>query len=156
MLIWHDSLGRKAVKNLTFGFIPGKTLEERIVNARALAHKVDAQMVVFGYLTDATDPESLQLEFFFDGQERAGEPSAQLYIFDGEGREIHQRTEQNAAYCAFAGGEPDCNIWYFGDHGDAWPSGEAIRYGESYLLRGIVNAVDGRSTTVEMTVVIWP
>jgi|GEM_PF-862012 len=76
VLIWHDSLGREAGKNLTLGFIPGKTLDERIANARALAHKVNAQMVVFGHLTDATDPESLQLEFFFDGQERAGEPSA--------------------------------------------------------------------------------
>lgn len=76
VLIWHDSLGRENGKNLTFGAIPGKTLGERIANARALARKVEAQMVVFGHLTDATDPESLQLEFFFDGQERAGEPSA--------------------------------------------------------------------------------
>ncbi len=76
VLIWHDSLGRENGKNLTFGAIPGKTLDERIANARALARKVEAQMVVFGHLTDATDPESLQLEFFFDGQERAGEPSA--------------------------------------------------------------------------------
>lgn len=101
------------------------------------------------FQVEAYDPAS-------GSKDGAGIRNVELYIFDGEGREIHQRTEQNAAYCAFAGGEPDCNIWYFGDHGDAWPSGEAIRYGESYLLRGIVNAVDGRSTTVEMTVVIWP
>jgi tetratricopeptide (TPR) repeat protein len=76
LLIWHDTLGRNDGKNITLGFIQGKDTEERIKNAAALAHKIKAQMVVYGYLTDATNPESLQLEFYFDGQERAGEPSA--------------------------------------------------------------------------------
>jgi len=76
LLIWHDTLGRDAGKNIALGFVEGRRAEDRIENAAALAHKIKAQMVVYGHLTDATDPESLQLEFYFDGQERAGEPSA--------------------------------------------------------------------------------
>ncbi len=79
-----------------------------------------------------------------------------LRIFDANGREVYQRTENNAAFCAFAGGEPECNIWFFGEHGDAWPSGEPVRFGETYLLRGVANAQDGRSATVEASIVIQP
>ncbi len=75
VLIWHDTLGRDDGKNITLGFIEGKSAAARTASAAALAHKLDAQMVVYGYLTEATNPESLHLEFYFDGQERAGEPS---------------------------------------------------------------------------------
>lgn len=114
-----------------------------------LGHIAD---VVYGGLVfqvEAYDPTS-------GSEDGAGIRNVELRIFDAKGREVYQRTEQNAAYCAFAGGEPDCNIWYFGEHGNAWPSGEAIRYGEPYLLRGIVHAADGRSTIVEMTVTFQP
>ncbi len=76
VLIWHDSLGRADGKNISLGRIEGATPEARMANAAKLAHRIQAQMVVFGYLTDATDPESLELEFYYDGQTRAGEPSA--------------------------------------------------------------------------------
>lgn len=85
-----------------------------------------------------------------------GVRSVDLRIFDANGREVYQRTERVAGFCAFAGGEPDCNIWFFGDNGDAWPSGESVRYGEPYLLRGIANAEDGRAAAVEMRVIIEP
>ena len=75
VLIWHDTLGHDDGKNIMLGFISGKQADDRTANAAALARKIDAQMVVYGYLTEATNPESLQLEFYFDGQERAGEPS---------------------------------------------------------------------------------
>lgn len=75
VLIWHDTLGRNDGKNIKIGFIAGKNADARTASAAALAHKIDAQMVVYGYLTEATNPESLHLEFYFDGQERAGEPS---------------------------------------------------------------------------------
>ncbi|HAJ35704.1 MAG TPA: hypothetical protein DCL15_08435 [Chloroflexi bacterium] len=80
----------------------------------------------------------------------------EMRILDPDGQEVYQRTENRAAYCAFAGGEPDCNIWYFGDHGNAWPSGEPVRYGEPYLLHGRVNAEDGRTREVEMRIFIEP
>jgi tetratricopeptide (TPR) repeat protein len=75
VLIWHDSLGRDDGKNISLGFIEGQDADDRTANAAALAHKLDAQMVVYGYFTEATNPESLRLEFYYDGQERAGEPS---------------------------------------------------------------------------------
>lgn len=75
VLIWHDSLGRDDGKNITLGFIEGQDADDRTANAAALAHKLKAQMVVYGYFTEATNPESLRLEFYYDGQERAGEPS---------------------------------------------------------------------------------
>jgi hypothetical protein len=89
-------------------------------------------------------------------QDGDGIDSVDLRIFDVDGSEVYQRTEGNAAYCAFAGGEPDCNVWYFGDNGDAWPSGEPVRYYDPYSLRGRVNAEDGRTLEVEMTVYIEP
>ncbi|MFO7633548.1 MAG: SH3 domain-containing protein, partial [Caldilinea sp.] len=107
---------------------------------------------VYGALAfqvEAYDPE----RGFQDGD---GIRNVDMRIFDPDGREVYQRTENVAGYCAFAGGEPDCNIWFFGDNGDAWPSGEAVRYGEPHVLRGIVNAEDGRTTNVEMRVFIEP
>ena len=89
-------------------------------------------------------------------QDGDGIDNIDLRIFDADGSEVYQRTEGNAAYCAFAGGEPDCNVWYFSDNGDAWPSGEPVRYSDPYLLRGRVNAEDGRTLEVEMTVYIEP
>ncbi len=77
-----------------------------------------------------------------------------LRIFDANGSRVYARTENNAAYCAFAGGEPDCNLYVFGDNGNAWPSGEEIQFGQRYTLRGTANAEDGRSRTVEMTVTL--
>ena len=76
VLIWHDSLGRAEGKNITLGHVEGATPEDRMENAAKLAQRIQAQMVIFGHLTDATDPESLELEFYYDGQTRAGDPSA--------------------------------------------------------------------------------
>jgi hypothetical protein len=108
--------------------------------------------VVYGALVfqvEAYDPTR-------GGEDGAGVRSVDLRIFDPDGREVYQRTERNAAYCAFAGGEPDCNVWRFGEHGDAWPSGEPVRYGEPHRLRAVVTAEDGRSASIEMTVTIQP
>ena len=90
---------------------------------------------------------------FSDGD---GIRNVEMRILDPDGREVYQRTENRAAYCAFAGGEPDCNVWDFGDNGDAWPSGAPVRYGAPHRLRGRVNAEDGRTREVEMTIFIEP
>lgn len=90
---------------------------------------------------------------FDDGD---GIRNVEMRIIDPDGREVYQRTENRAAYCAFAGGEPDCNIWRFAENGDAWPSGEPVRYYEPYLLRGRVDAEDGRTREVEMRIFIEP
>ncbi|MBE2236326.1 MAG: SH3 domain-containing protein [Caldilineaceae bacterium] len=112
----------------------------------------DAYSTVYGALVFQVEAYDAARGF----QDGDGIRNVDLRIFDADGREVYQRTESNAAYCAFAGGEPDCNVWRFGDSGDAWPSGEPVRYGEPYLLRAIANAEDGSRLTVEMTIFIEP
>lgn len=72
-----------------------------------------------------------------------------------DGQEVYQRMERNAAYCAFSGGEPDCNIWVFAEHGYTWPGGQPIEPG-LHLLRATAYAKNGQTATVEMTIEIQP
>jgi hypothetical protein len=72
-----------------------------------------------------------------------------MRIFGPNGDEVYQRTEGNPAYCAFAGGEPDCNIWHFNEHSYEWPSGDSIQSGQ-HRLEATVNAEDGRRSTISL------
>lgn len=72
--VWHDSLGR-SVKNVRFGVIRGKTTEERAANARALAMRINADLVIYGYVT-AGAPEDITLEFYYSSPTLRGEPDA--------------------------------------------------------------------------------
>jgi len=83
----------------------------------------------------------------------AGIDRVDMRIIGPDG-EVHQRTEQSAAYCAFSGGEPDCNVWNFAENNYQWPNGDSIEFGDEYLLQAIVHAEDGSSTTVEMDIQI--
>ena len=62
----------------------------------------------------------------YDG---AGIESVTFTIRDETGKKIHERTERNAGYCVFGGGEPDCTVWRFAEHGDKWPGGADLRPG---------------------------
>jgi hypothetical protein len=73
VLVWHDSLGRERGKNRSIGYVAGKTEAERAANAAALAQDFGADMLIYGHLTDATDPESVVMEFYYDRQAKAGE-----------------------------------------------------------------------------------
>lgn len=73
VLVWHDSLGRERGKNRPIGYVAGKTEAERSEQAAVLAQDFNADMVVYGHLTDATDPESVVIEFYYDRQAKAGE-----------------------------------------------------------------------------------
>ena len=72
---WHDSLPRSA-KNWDLGIIDGATAEERMDNAAKLAARANADMLIFGYLTDAESPEGLVLEFYFRSPTIGGDPDA--------------------------------------------------------------------------------
>lgn len=63
-----------------------------------------------------------------------------IYAADRDGNEavdangnilppVHEQIEQHAGYCAFGGGEPDCNVWVFADHGYKWPNGKPMTSG---------------------------
>ncbi|MCE7987815.1 MAG: hypothetical protein DYG89_42160 [Caldilinea sp. CFX5] len=76
VLIWHDSLGRADHKNVPLGYIKGATPAARAAAAKALARRIKADMIIYGYVTEETDPESLVLEFYYETQVQAGEPDA--------------------------------------------------------------------------------
>jgi len=80
-----------------------------------------------------------------------GIENVDLEIFDPDGNRVYRRTEGSAHYCAFAGGEPDCNVFTFAI-GDAWPDdGPPVQLGRHTLL-GTVHAQDGRSKTVAVEI----
>ena len=83
----------------------------------------------------------------------AGIRNVEMQIVGPDGAPVYARVENNAGYCAFSGGEPDCMIWDFAENGYYWPGGRLIRSG-AHLLRARINAQDGRQAIVEMWVEI--
>ena len=59
----------------------------------------------------------------------AGIESVTFTIRDENGNQVHERTERNAGYCVFGGGEPDCTVWRFSEHGNKWPGGAKLQPG---------------------------
>ncbi len=82
----------------------------------------------------------------------AGIDSVDLRILYN-GQVVYERTEQNAKYCAFSGGDPDCQVWNFADHYDEWPSGQPIERG-NHTLWARVNADSGQQMEREWTITI--
>ena len=75
-----------------------------------------------------------------------------MMIRDPDGNEVYRKRENNAGYCAFGGGEPNCTVYVFAEHDNAWPNGEPIRDGETYTLAAEIRAKDGSRTTFEREV----
>jgi hypothetical protein len=65
---------------------------------------------------------------------------------DGSGQIVYERTEQNAGYCVFGGGEPDCNVLTL-ESGSRWPDpfGGEILNGR-YLARIDIVPENGEPT----------
>jgi hypothetical protein len=59
----------------------------------------------------------------------AGIDSVTFTITDESGAKVHERTEKTPGYCVFGGGEPDCTVWRFSEHGYTWPGGAEVRPG---------------------------
>ncbi len=78
-------------------------------------------------------------------QDGDGIDRVDMEILGPNGRRVYQNTESNAHYCAFQGGEPDCNIWRFADHNYRWPkNGPKIQNGATYTLHAVVRAKNGK------------
>ena len=76
----------------------------------------------------------------------AGIEQVVFTVVDQDGRQVYQRTEVMAAYCIFAGGEPDCNPWTIEDFVYKWtPGGEAVQSGAYQIIVDITGA-DGSTT----------
>jgi hypothetical protein len=78
----------------------------------------------------------------FGNSDGAGINSVDMQISDPDGHVVQSRTEQNAAYCVFSGGEPDCVIWKFAEHNNQWPDGTPVCNGPGYQAVMTVDAKD--------------
>jgi len=69
-----------------------------------------------------------------------------IEVNDGSGQIVYERQERNPGYCAFGGGEPDCNVLWLGN-GSRWPDpfGGEIDNGE-YLASIDIVPVEGDAT----------
>lgn len=75
VLIWHDTMpAEQGEKNVDFGVIKGATPKERSDAAAALARRINANIVIYGYLTPDGSPEGLILEFYYNSPAIADEP----------------------------------------------------------------------------------
>lgn len=85
-----------------------------------------------------------------------GIANVNLSILDQNGQVVYERRENNAAYCAFSGGEPDCNIWAFADHNYRWPDNGPPVIEGFYTLQAVAHGWNGGSVRVETQVEIRP
>jgi hypothetical protein len=72
---------------------------------------------------------------------------------NGANGQVYFRRENTAAYCAFAGGEPDCNEFNL-EENSQWPDGGSEIEPGQYELYAEAFADDGRSRSVSTTIVI--
>jgi hypothetical protein len=67
-----------------------------------------------------------------------GIKSVTFTVFDENETEVYKRTENTAGYCAFGGGEPDCNPWVIEDYAYRWTSGGAAAKSGLYTITVLV------------------
>ncbi len=67
-------------------------------------------------------------------QDGAGISHVEFIVTDSAGTVVHERTERQAGYCIFGGGEPNCNPWRIDDGVYKWPGGAAVIDGEEYVV----------------------
>ncbi len=80
-----------------------------------------------------------------DGGKKDGDgiASVSFQVLDDNGKEVYQRTERQAGFCIFGGGEPNCNPWTLDNITYLWKSGgEPVEAGE-YKLFIVVSALSG-------------
>ena len=79
VLLWHDTMpAARGEKNVHFGVMEGATSQERSDAAAALAKRINANIVIYGYLTTDGSPEGLVLEFYYDSPAISDEPDAAM------------------------------------------------------------------------------
>lgn len=90
------------------------------------------------------------------GDNGAGIDTVTFRIVDARDQVVHERTERNALYCAFGGGDDlqNCDVWRFSEHDNKWPSGVAVESGGAYRLQVTVRAKSGQQTSQELAFTI--
>ena len=112
------------------GFGTPNGLDGQVLGAGSIQDRISFELVVF-------DPDAGK-------SNGAGITSVDMSVVDPSGATVFTRTENNPRYCAFGGGEPDCTIWNFSEHGDAWPAGTPVCAGDGYQALMTVNATDAK------------
>jgi hypothetical protein len=69
-------------------------------------------------------------------------------IGDEASTEVHQRTEENPAYCPFGdnGRNTICNEWVFAEHNNRWPDGKTVIEPGSYEASAVIRR-EGKEDT---------
>lgn len=75
-------------------------------------------------------------------------------IFGPDGDRVYERQESNAHYCAFSGGEPDCDVFRFTVGESYWEGTNNRVEAGPHLLRATVRADDDRTVVVEQVITI--
>jgi hypothetical protein len=123
------------------------------------APELVAELVQMGY--GALDPRVTETLVFqveaYDpavgNEDGDGIRQVDFEIYDASGDRVYAKTENTAHYCAFGGGEPECNRFIFADNAYHWPNGAPIQNGTHQLV-WTAHARDGRTTTGEWTIEI--
>ena len=87
-------------------------------------------------------------EDFSANKDGRGITSVEFTVSSPNGnRTFYERRENNAGYCIFGGGEPDCNVWIFENGQYKWKAGGDPVVERNYLLTINVTANDGEVGT---------
>jgi hypothetical protein len=126
----------------------------RILRSSHVEIKEGRAIVLPGYSqADVTEPMVFrdkvvfQVEVFdpnVGSQDGDGIQDVKITIRDGD-QIVHERTEQQAGYCVFGGGEPDCNVWVFADHDYKWPGGDLIINYRTYNVDIVITPEEGEA-----------
>ena len=107
-----------------------------------------------GLVSEALVFQVLAYDQAVGSQDGDGIANVDLSILDQNGEVVYERRENNAAYCAFSGGEPDCNVWNFADHNYRWPDNGPPVVEGIYTLQAVAYGRNGGSVRVETQVEI--
>ena len=83
------------------------------------------------YTPAATTSLDFKVEARFgqDAPDGSGIAEVIFTIYNADGDAVYQRIERRSGFCAFGGGDPDCERWVFVDHNSRWPNGLPIENG---------------------------
>lgn len=106
------------------------------------------RLVFADYAPAATTALDFKVEARFgdDAPDGTGIAEVIFEIFGPNGNTVYQRIERRTGFCAFGGGEPNCNVWNFAEHNSNWPNGLPIENGPHELevtVRADPSFVDG-------------
>ncbi len=112
---------------------------------------ITALFVFPGYSLNATSDLTFRLIAYRDNGPKTDGAGIQQVEFricrndcNNDTNVVYRRTEQNAAYCAFGGGEPNCTIFHF-TRGVNWPGANTPVQSGNYVVEARVRPKEGNA-----------